>query len=296
MKVLSFGSLNMDHVYRVPDFVRPGETLSTKSLDNICGGKGLNQSVALSRCGAGVCHAGNVGRGEDGETLIGALAGSGVDTRFVRRLNAPVGHTVIQLSDSGENSILLYGGTNLMVDKDQVREVFSHFGPGDLLVSQNEINMLPQIMEQAHAVGMTIAFNPSPISKEIFDLPLHLADILFVNEIEAEALAKAEAGEDVLTSLAKRYPRAIIVETLGRQGALAYKDGRVCRQPSFPVKAVDTTGAGDTFMGYFLGAWLEGKDIPACMALAAKAAAICVSRLGASVSIPTRREVEEAAF
>ena len=248
MKVLSFGSLNMDHVYRVPDFVRPGETLSTKSLDNICGGKGLNQSTAMARCGAAVYHAGNVGRGEDGGTLIRALSGSGVDTRFVRRLDAPVGHTVIQLSDSGENSILLYGGTNLMVDREQIKEVFSHFGPGDLLVSQNEINLLPEIMEAAHDAKMTIAFNPSPISKEIFDLPLHLADIFFVNEIEAEALAKAGEGEDILTALAKRYPGTMIVETLGKQGALVCKDGKVYRQPAFPVKAVDTTGAGDTFM------------------------------------------------
>ncbi len=296
MKVLSFGSLNMDHVYRVPDFVRPGETLSTKSLDNICGGKGLNQSTAMARCGAAVCHAGNVGRGEDGEALVRALIGSGVDTRFVRRLNAPAGHTVIQLSDSGENSILLYGGTNLMVDREQIKEVFSHFGPGDLLVSQNEINMLPEIMEAAHDAKMTIAFNPSPISREIFDLPLHLADIFFVNEIEAEALAKAGEGEDVLTALTRRYPGTMIVETLGRQGALVCKDGQVYRQPAFPVKAVDTTGAGDTFMGYFLGAWLEGQSISGCMALASKAAAICVSRLGASVAIPTREEVEEIEF
>ncbi len=296
MKVLSFGSLNMDYVYRVKDFVRPGETISCQSRVCVCGGKGLNQSIAMARCGAQVSHAGNVGRGEDGEALVTALCESGVDTSLVRRLGAPGGHTVIQLSDSGENSILLFGGTNLMVDETQVEEALNSFGPGDLLVSQNEISMLPRIMQKAHDKGMTIAFNPSPITKDIFELPLHLADILFVNEIEAQALAMKGEGEDVVTALSKRYPKAMIVETLGRQGALVFKDGQIFRQSSFPVKAVDTTGAGDTFMGYFLGALLEGKDIPVCMALAAKAAALCVSRLGASVAIPVRREVEEAVF
>ncbi len=296
MKVLSFGSLNMDYVYRVKDFVRPGETISCFSRVSVCGGKGLNQSIAMARCGIKVSHAGNVGRSEDGETLKAALSGSGVDTSLVRTHDALGGHTVIQLSDSGENSILLYGGTNLMVDEGQVEEALRPFGPGDLMTTQNEINMLPQIMQKAHDKGMVIAFNPSPITKDIFNLPLHLADILFVNEIEAQALSGAGEGEDVLSSLSRRYPGAMIVETLGKHGALVYKDGQIYRQCAYPVKAVDTTGAGDTFMGYFLGSWMEGKDIPACMQLAAKASAICVSRLGASVAIPLRQEVEETVF
>lgn len=296
MKVLSFGSLNMDYVYRVKDFVRPGETISCFSRVSVCGGKGLNQSIAMARCGIRVSHAGNVGRGEDGDALLAALSENGVDTSLVRRHDALGGHTVIQISDSGENSILLYGGTNLMVDEGQVEEVLRPFGPGDLLTTQNEINMLPQIMQKAHDRGMLIAFNPSPINQNVFELPLHLADILFVNEIEAQALSGAAEGEDMIRAMSARYPTAMIVETLGKKGALVYKDGQVFQQASFPVAAVDTTGAGDTFMGYFLGAWMEGKDIPACMHLAAKAAAICVSRLGASVSIPLRREVEEARF
>jgi ribokinase len=296
MKVLSFGSLNMDYVYRVKDFVRPGETISCFSRTSVCGGKGLNQSIAMARCGVKVSHAGNVGRGEDGEALLSALMQSGVDTSLVRKHDALGGHTVIQISDSGENSILLYGGTNLMVDEAQVEAALRSFGPYDLLTSQNEINMLPLIMQKAHDKGMVIAFNPSPINQNVFELPLHLADILFVNEIEAQALSGAGEGEEVLSALCRRYPGAMIVETLGRQGALVYKDGRVYRQSAFPVKAVDTTGAGDTFMGYFLGAWMEGKDIPACMHLAAKASAICVSRLGASVAIPLRQEVEKAVF
>lgn len=296
MKVLSFGSLNMDYVYRVKDFVRPGETISCLSRVSVCGGKGLNQSIALARCGVKVSHAGNVGRGEDGEALLAALSGSGVDTSLVRTNNALGGHTVIQINDSGENSILLYGGTNLMVDEEQVEDALRSFGRKDLLVSQNEINMLPRIMQKAHDKGMIIAFNPSPINQQVFELPLHLVDILFVNEIEAQALSGAGEGEDVISSLSGRYPNAMVVETLGKQGSLVYKDGQVYRQSSFPVKAVDTTGAGDTFMGYFLGAWMEGKDIPACMQLAAKAAALCVSRLGASVAIPLRNEVEEAVF
>lgn len=296
MKVLSFGSLNMDYVYRVKDFVRPGETISCFSRVSVCGGKGLNQSIAMARCGTQVSHAGNVGRGEDGGALLAALSESGVDTRLVRRHDALGGHTVIQISDSGENSILLYGGTNLQVDEGQVEEALRSFGPGDLLTTQNEINMLAQIMQKAHDKGMVIAFNPSPINQNVLELPLHLADILFVNEIEAQALSGAAEGEDMIRALSVRYPGAMIVETLGKEGALVYKDGQIYRQASFPVAAVDTTGAGDTFMGYFLGAWMEGKDIPACMRLAAKAAALCVSRLGASVAIPLRREVEEARF
>lgn len=290
MKICSFGSLNLDHVYRVKDFVRPGETISARSQQDVCGGKGLNQSIAMARAGAQVYQAGNIGTDEAGEKLRAALEQAGVQTDFLRALPMPSGHTIIQVSDAGENAIICFGGANQAVDAQQAERVLSHFAPGDLLVLQNEINHLEGILHCARDRGLKIAMNPSPITEGLEKLPLEICDILFVNELEAAYLCGREEGS--LSALAQRFPRAMLVFTQGSRGAQVWHAGRVYTQKAYRVQTVDTTGAGDTFTGYFLAALSEGQDIPACMRLAARAAAIGVSRPGASVSIPTREEVE----
>ena len=148
MKVLCFGSLNIDYVYQVPRFVSAGETLAAGSLRRFSGGKGLNQSVALSRAGAEVFHAGAIGR--DGGFLLEELQAAGVHTDCVEILeDVPTGHAIIQKTDSGENCILLYGGANRQITQAQIDRTLSRFGSGDALVLQNEINELPYLMERA---------------------------------------------------------------------------------------------------------------------------------------------------
>ncbi|MCI7093143.1 MAG: PfkB family carbohydrate kinase, partial [Lachnospiraceae bacterium] len=170
-KILCFGSLNIDHVYSVDHFVAKGETLSSQKLETFTGGKGLNQSVALARAGAETYHAGAIG--PDGSFLLDMMKEAGVHTDYVTMIpDAHTGHAIIQRDKEGDNCILLYGGTNQLITKEQADSVLNHFSAGDYLVLQNEINQLPYIVEKAHALGMTIVLNPSPMNEKVLQLPL----------------------------------------------------------------------------------------------------------------------------
>lgn len=298
MRVLCFGSLNIDYTYSVPHFVARGETLSASARHIFCGGKGLNQSVALARAGLPVSLAGSIG--EDGCFLLQALAGSGVDTRHVRVLpDVPTGHAIIQNDAGGDNCILVFGGANHHTDLAQAREVLADFGEGDVLCLQNEINALGDIIRLAKARGMRVVLTPAPMSPEIFSLPLELIDQLFCNEVEAGVLLRGEM--DVLAdppaaaqALRARYGFGAVALTLGAEGSV-YADGeQTLRQAACPAEVVDTTGAGDTFAGFFLAAKLEGKTPQEALLLGSAAASIAISRPGASPSIPTRAEVEQS--
>ena len=291
MKVLNFGSLNIDYVYGVEHFVRAGETLSSDSLQLFCGGKGLNQSVAFARAGAETYHAGCVGK--DGAMLTDMLRAAGADTRFVRVLDdTPSGHAIIQVSRAGENCILLCGGANRKITPDFVDEVLSHFGAGDLLMLQNEINGLDLIIRRAKARGMVVVLNPSPFDEKITALDLSLLDALIVNETEGKGLSGKTEPDEIVAALLARYPKMRIVLTLGKQGAIyADADARAfCEILDMPV--ADTTAAGDTFTGYFFAALSGGETPDRALHIATAASAIAVSRKGAAPSIPTMAEVK----
>ena len=295
MRALCFGSLNIDYVYQVPHFVGGGETLAAGSLSRFSGGKGLSQSIALARAGLEAWHAGAIGR--DGRFLLEELQEAGVRTGYVEVLeDVSTGHAIIQRTPSGENCILLYGGANRSITREQVDRVLAGFGPGDALVLQNEISQLPYLAERAKARGMTVALNPSPMEEGLLPL-LPLADYLLLNEIEAAQLCQGlgsalpEAEEDLAAALAAALPSTAVVLTLGPRGSL-YADGtRLARQAAVPVRAVDTTAAGDTYTGFFLAGALEGWGVEWAMEFAAAAAAIAVTRPGAAPSIPSREEV-----
>ena len=293
MKVLCFGSLNIDYTYRVSHFVRQGETLAAESLQVFSGGKGLNQAVALARAGAETWMAGAVG--EDGRFLLEELAAAGVRTDHVCVLQQErTGNAIIQNDRAGDNCILLYGGANRAVTEAQVDAVLQHFGAGDWLLLQNEINQLPYIMRQAHARGLKIAFNPSPMETHVLEYPLESVDLFLLNRVEAAQLAGTDGtdGQALLAALRGRFSRAAVVLTLGADGAV-YTDGaETVQQAAYPVQAVDTTAAGDTFTGFFLAARMRGAGVPRAMELASRAAAIAVTRRGAAPSIPTFAEVK----
>lgn len=291
MKVLCFGSLNIDYTYRVDHFVQPGETLAAESLRVFSGGKGLNQAIALARAGAETWMAGAVG--EDGRFLLDELAAAGVHTDHVSILQqVRTGNAIIQNDKTGDNCILLYGGANRAVTEVQVDEVLRHFSAGDWLLLQNEINQLPYIMRQAHARGMKLAFNPSPMEARVLDFPLEYVDLFLINRVEAAQLAGADGtADDLLRVLREKFPGAAVVLTLGAQGAV-YADGKqTIRQMAYPAETVDTTAAGDTFTGFFLASLLRGEGVPQAMELAARAAAVAVTRRGAAPSIPTLAEL-----
>lgn len=293
MKVINFGSLNLDYVYMVPHFVRPGETLAARELNLYVGGKGLNQSIALSRAGASVWHAGLIGH--DGQELKNALTQEGVDTRYVHTVDGPSGHAIIQVTPYGENSILILGGANQKFTPWYVDEVLKQAEPGDYILLQNEINDLPRIMTQAKARGLKVVFNAAPCSIQVNDFPLEAVDLFIINQIEGQTLTGQQSPDAILAAMQHRFSRAATVLTLGEKGACYLDATQQFSAPAPMVTPKDTTGAGDTFTGYFLASLIEGMSIEESLALACQAASICVTRLGAAVSIPKRAEVYAAA-
>ena len=293
MKVLNFGSLNLDYVYAVDHFVKPGETISSSSRTVKHGGKGLNQSIALARAGADVAHAGCMGKG--GEPLRDALAENGVDVSGLLPVEEMQGHTVIQVNPDGENCIILFGGSNQCVTEEQIRQTFSNCAGGDWLVLQNEINLLPEIVEQAAARGMRIALNPSPYDEKLDKVDFRKLSWLLVNEVEAEQITGSDDPDTAWDILHTRYPGLSVLITLGKRGSVAFavNGGSVetVRQEAVKVKAVDTTAAGDTFTGYFIAGLMAGEPLKDCMEQASRAAAVSVTRHGAADSIPWRKEI-----
>ena len=292
MKILNFGSLNLDYVYRVAHSVQPGETIASSGMETFCGGKGLNQSVALARAGAEVYHAGRVG--EDGQLLIETCWQSGVHTELILQTNGKSGHTIIQVDDNGQNSILLAGGANRRITEQDVDTALRAFGAGDLLLLQNEISCLPVLIERAYEKGMRVVLNPSPCDETIAACDLKKVSMLLLNEIEAAQITGETEQAQIEAAFARRYPQTQILLTLGGSGSRYLYGEERYAQGVFDVTPVDTTAAGDTYTGYFLAALAEGQPVPACMKLAAKASAIAVTRPGASPSIPWREEVERA--
>lgn len=290
MKIYNLGSLNIDYVYEVSHFVAPGETLASDSMAIFPGGKGLNQSVALARAGVQVIHGGIVGDG--GEFLLETLSAAGVDTGRIEKGTGSSGHAIIQVNREGQNCILLFAGTNHQIDRRYVESFLADAQADDILLLQNEVNALDIIFQIAGEKHMQIAFNPSPFHTDLLKLPLSQVKYWFCNEIEASALFGYEAPDEIVAEFAKRYPDSKLILTLGEKGSMFANGDLIVRQPIYPVEAVDTTAAGDTFTGYFLAAVAEGKDAAFALDIASKASSITVSRKGASSSIPIRREVD----
>lgn len=289
MKILNFGSLNLDYVYRVDHILIPGETQTSICRNIFCGGKGLNQSIALARAGCQIYHAGMIG--DEGEILRKTCQENGVNTEFIKQISGPSGHTIIQVDQNGQNCILLFSGANRMITKEFVDTVFSKFHKNDVILLQNEINQLDYIIDRAYKKQMMIILNPSPFDSKLDSCDLSKVNLFLVNEIEGFQITGKKNPEEILKKMKELYPNAKVVLTLGGDGAL-YQDGeKIYCQETYKVDTVDTTAAGDTFTGYFISSVIEGIPVEEGLQLAAKAAAIAVSRSGATASIPWKNEV-----
>ena len=291
MRVLNIGSLNLDYVYSVDHIIQPGETESTGSRNIFLGGKGINQSCALAKAGVEVYHAGMIGA--DGTAFLDACKEYGVHSDYIKTVDAPTGHTIIQVDQNAQNSILLFGGANQMLTKEFVDDVLSHFGREDVLLLQNEVNLLPYIVNQAYEKGMQIALNPSPFNEKLDAVDLSKISIFLLNEVEGFQITGKQSPEEIVAELLHRFPEARIMLTLGKDGCVYADQNQKVHQPIFQVKAVDTTAAGDTFTGYFLAGLAEGLPMEEILRRSAKASSIAVSRPGAVPSIPYRQEVLE---
>lgn len=292
MKVLCIGSLNLDMVYQMDHIVQPGETEASYGMNIFLGGKGINQSMAVAKAGANVYHAGLIG--EDGQAFLDACREYGVDSRYIRKVDGKSGHAIIQIDRNAQNCILLYGGANQMLTAEYVDEVLADFGAEDVLLLQNEVNMLPYIVDKAYEKGMQIALNPSPFNEKLDAVDMGKISIFLLNEVEGFQVTGKTEPDEIIAKLLELYPHARIVLTLGKDGAVYADKDQKHFQPIFKVKAVDTTAAGDTFTGYFLAGLCEGMPIPEVLKMSAKASSIAVSREGAVPSIPYRAEVMES--
>ncbi len=290
MRILNIGSLNLDKVYDVAEFVTAGKTILAENFASYCGGKGLNQSIALAKAGARVFHAGAIG--PDGMALKEKLEKSGVDVSLIRTSEIPTGHAIIQVNAQGQNSIIVYGGANRTITQGDIDCALESFGSGDLLLLQNETSNTAYAMQAAKKKGMLVAFNASPVTPEMMDYPLSLVDYFLINETEGQVLSgtQSTADEDILDAMARRYDAAIVF-TVGSRGAYYQKgnDRFYCRACEVPV--VDTTAAGDTFCGYFLAGIAQGISAQQALSCAGAAGGLAVSKKGASDSIPEKGEV-----
>jgi len=269
--VYNFGSINIDYVYRVKRFVQPGETLASESLETVLGGKGANQSVALARAGAPVVHIGRVSQSD--QWAIEAL----------------------------ENAIVLHGGANQSFDADSLARLLANAQPGDWLLLQNECNALADAFAIAQEKQLKLAFNPAPMNEQAASLPLEQCQVLILNEVEALQLANhresnanahTQANAALLGELQKRYPDCQIVLTLGSKGAMVMHDDQCIHINAAQVDVVDSTGAGDTFVGYFLSGLIDKLPPEQALQRACAAGALAVTVAGATPGIPARAAVD----
>ncbi len=294
MRILCLGSLNIDYVYRVEHLVRAGETIAAIDRNEFSGGKGLNQAIALACAGAEVYHAGKMG--SDGVELRYKMMQFGVNTDFTLIDGSlPTGHAFIQVDPRGQSSIVIYGGANRNITKQDIDGIVNNFKSGDILLLQNEISNVAHAIEKAHMLGLRVALNPSPIDNALLSMDaLKYVEWFILNELEGYEMTAERDPEAICAKLLQRYPDCRVVLTLGNRGVI-YRDAEIRAEHGiYDVPTVDSTGAGDAFIGYFLASVLEQKDVPAALELASRASSIAVSRAGSSEAIPRRLEVETA--
>ena len=287
--IVNLGSLNIDRVFRVPHIVNGGETIASQSFVELAGGKGANQSVALARAGASVTHLGRVG--PDGAWLVDKLAREGIDTRWVRTGDTPTGQAIIQVDERGQNAIVLNAGANREITTADIDDALDAAPQDSWLLVQNETSGLDYALSRAHELGLRVAFNPAPCDRWVLESPWQEVALLCLNESEASALSGETAPDRMLSAIARQAPRAEIILTLGLDGARYHGPRGPLHVAAHRVSTVDTTAAGDTFLGYFLASRNQGIEAADCLELASAAAALCVSRSGAMDSIPTLAEV-----
>ncbi|WP_297769359.1 ribokinase [uncultured Roseovarius sp.] len=280
--IYNLGSINADHVYRVPRLPAPGETLHTQAYDRMLGGKGANQSIAVARAGSRVMHIGAVG--PEGGWLVSELEEAGVNVRHVVRNETPTGHAVVSVDALAENSIIIHAGANRALGRDDLKIALEGAGSGDWLMMQNETNLQFEAARMARLKGLRVVYSAAPFDAQALLKVSPFLTLLVVNEIEA-AQIESDLGKLTVPSM---------IVTRGGNGAewCDTATGKRISVSAPTVDAMDTTGAGDTFTGYLVEALARGASAKDAIFRAVSAAAISVTRAGASEAIPTAVEVD----
>lgn len=291
MAVYNFGSINIDHVYGVAEFVSPGETLSSTSYQAILGGKGANQSIACAHAGIKTFHIGAIHRSN--ESMLAPMVEANVDTRYVAlKDDIASGHAIIQVNCQGENAIILYPGANHCLSLSTINEVLAEASSQDWVLVQNETNNVAAIVDAAFNANIPLAFNPAPMTASAKELPLEKISLLIVNEVEAMQLTNTINIETAKAALLDLSRHTKVLLTMGKQGVYFLSALSETFIPAFTVNAIDSTAAGDTFIGYFLAHFVQQDQLEHALNMACAASAISVTREGAAQSIPVLEEVE----
>jgi ribokinase len=289
MAVINFGSINIDHVYQVEHFVQPGETIASSHYQCLLGGKGANQSIALARAGSEVLHVGKIN--EVDVAFKQTMIRDGIDCKHITCTETASGHAIIQITPSAENAIVLFGGANHEITHKDIMDALDTVKPEDWVLTQNETNNIDQVLAQAKAKGLRVAFNPAPMTESVKHLPHECIDLLIVNEVEAEELSGRKDLDKIEAYFREDWSHAEVLITLGKVGVRMLKKDKTIDVPAFEVDAVDTTAAGDTFIGYFLSAYSNHTDSKTALIRACAASALAVMKLGAAQSIPNEEDV-----
>lgn len=285
MTVFNLGSVNIDLVFEVDHIAAPGETVMSRGLSRGLGGKGANTSVAIAQAGADVRHFGAIGA--DGRDMVEALRRFGVDCTGILETEDDTGQAVIQVADDGENAITLLKGANWSLPESIVDTLLEAAGAGDWLVLQNETAHVPHAARAAENAGLRVAYAAAPFDADATAEVLDHCDLLALNHIEARQLSDATGRE------AQDFGPEMVLVTHGADGAWVYRTGEdpLFQPAAKATEVVDTTAAGDTFLGFLIARLDLGDPLETALAIASQASAIGVSRKGASASIPTIDEV-----
>jgi ribokinase len=292
--IVVVGSLNMDLVVRAPRHPQVGETIIGSDFGTYPGGKGANQAVAAARLGGAVKMIGRVGQDDFGRALLHNVSDNGVDATFILRdPQSATGVALITVDDAGENTIVVASGANAMLTPDDVARAESAFKGAAVLVLQLEIPLptISRAIELAQPYGVQVILNPAPAQKLDARL-LSGVEYLIPNQTELALLAGLQHLDEAVAVL-QRWGVPNLIVTLGEQGVLIAEGGRQTRLPAHPVEVVDTTAAGDAFVGAFAVALTQGLSTQESAAWGNAAGALAVTRPGAQPSLPNRAELDE---
>ena len=281
--IYNLGSINRDIVYGMKALPKAGETVSADNVADFLGGKGINQSIAVAQAGQPVCHIGAVNK--DDAWVLPQIQNFGMGTDSIDRIDAPTGHAVIAVDEGAENQIIILSGANKAITSDWMHQQLSDLGEGDYVLCQNETNLTAELGELTKSKGAKLILSAAPFDADQVTALRPNAHLLAVNELEAAELSQTfgQAPEEM------GFPMLLV--TKGSEGATVYAGGEATFQSSFKVTPVDTTGAGDTFLGSFVARLDKGEDIQTALRYASGAAALQVTKHGAAAAIPSETDV-----